>query len=209
VSSALRTRRRPNKELKFTFGAPTSLRSGADQGDLISAENLSCGYKDPETGAVTEILHDVTFRIAAGSRMALVGPNGAGKSTLVKVLHRHDTSTQLNASQRTRSGDAAKKGRRRGRLHLIGGSIQRATGVRTALVQQHHVAALGKYASKTGVEYLSERFSISPLDARTHLGKFGLVGNSGITKIKALSGGQQMRLYVFHIPMHMHMSTNP
>src|SRR5215207_9294648 len=32
------------------------------------------------------ILHDVTFQVPHGARVAVVGPNGAGKSTLFKAL---------------------------------------------------------------------------------------------------------------------------
>ena len=34
----------------------------------------------------TEVLHDVSLRLAAGEGVALVGPNAAGKSTLVRAL---------------------------------------------------------------------------------------------------------------------------
>jgi len=32
------------------------------------------------------VLHDVSFQVPHGARVAVVGPNGAGKSTLFKVL---------------------------------------------------------------------------------------------------------------------------
>lgn len=50
-------------------------------GRPISAlERVSAGYRD------REVLHDVTFRVSPGERIALAGPNGAGKSTLLRVL---------------------------------------------------------------------------------------------------------------------------
>src|SRR5205085_7103578 len=34
------------------------------------------------------ILHDVTFDVPAGTKIAVVGPSGAGKSTLARLLYR-------------------------------------------------------------------------------------------------------------------------
>ena len=47
----------------------------------------------------TQILDDVSFRVASGSVHALVGPNGGGKSSLIKTLlgqmpHRGQLSLQ-------------------------------------------------------------------------------------------------------------------
>ncbi|MES2542615.1 MAG: ABC transporter ATP-binding protein [Pseudomonadota bacterium] len=35
------------------------------------------------------ILHDISFRLAAGEVLAICGPNGAGKSSLLRLLYRH------------------------------------------------------------------------------------------------------------------------
>lgn len=48
----------------------------------IVFENVSFAYP----GTNREILHNVTFRIKAGERVAFVGENGAGKSTIIKLL---------------------------------------------------------------------------------------------------------------------------
>lgn len=49
----------------------------------VRFEHLSFGY-DPDV----EILHDVTFTIEPGEKLAIVGPTGSGKSTLIRLLGR-------------------------------------------------------------------------------------------------------------------------
>ena len=46
----------------------------------LEVEHASIGYGDKT------VLHDLTFNIPHGARVAVVGPNGAGKSTLFKAL---------------------------------------------------------------------------------------------------------------------------
>ena len=48
----------------------------------IVFEHVSFRYD----GAEQDTLHDISFTLRAGERMALVGMNGAGKTTLVKLL---------------------------------------------------------------------------------------------------------------------------
>merc|ERR1712187_578618 len=47
---------------------------------------------------------------------------------------------------------------------------------------------------KTGIEYLSGDFNLTPDKARASLGQFGLPGASHMTKIGNLSGGQKARV---------------
>ncbi|HUB12591.1 MAG TPA: ABC transporter ATP-binding protein/permease [Acetobacteraceae bacterium] len=49
----------------------------------VRFENVSFGY-----GPDRAILHDVSFTVAAGRKLAIVGPTGAGKSTISKLLFR-------------------------------------------------------------------------------------------------------------------------
>jgi len=46
----------------------------------LEVRNASIGYGD------TIVLHDLSFSVPNGARVAVVGPNGAGKSTLFKAL---------------------------------------------------------------------------------------------------------------------------
>jgi len=50
----------------------------------ISLESVSFRYP----GGDTDVLHDISFEIRAGEKVAIVGENGAGKTTLVKLLSR-------------------------------------------------------------------------------------------------------------------------
>ena len=46
----------------------------------LEVQNISIGYGDKI------IMHDLSFQVPHGARVAVVGPNGAGKSTLFKAL---------------------------------------------------------------------------------------------------------------------------
>jgi ATP-binding cassette subfamily B protein len=51
----------------------------------IELDDVSFGYEEGHP-----VLDDVSFRIPAGSRFAIVGPSGSGKSTIVRLLLRFD-----------------------------------------------------------------------------------------------------------------------
>jgi len=46
---------------------------------------ISCSHVAFSVGE-NEILHDVSFSVKKGEKIALVGPNGVGKSTLLKLI---------------------------------------------------------------------------------------------------------------------------
>ena len=50
--------------------------------DVLNMSHVSFGYGD------TEVLHDVSFEVHKGQKVAFVGPSGSGKSTIAKLLVR-------------------------------------------------------------------------------------------------------------------------
>ncbi|MEO1598999.1 MAG: ABC transporter ATP-binding protein/permease [Pseudomonadota bacterium] len=57
-----------------------AFRPGSGQ---VAFRNVSFGY-----GPERQILHDVSFEVAGGGKLAIVGPSGAGKSTIARLLFR-------------------------------------------------------------------------------------------------------------------------
>lgn len=63
--------------------SPTARPLGMMRGE-VCFDHVSFAYGDNRNS-----LHDVSFRIPAGTTAALVGPSGGGKSTVVRLLFRH------------------------------------------------------------------------------------------------------------------------
>jgi ATP-binding cassette subfamily B multidrug efflux pump len=59
---------------------PKRIRHGAGS---ITFEHVSFEYRQGEP-----VLRDLSFRVAAGQKVAIVGPTGSGKSTIIKLLNR-------------------------------------------------------------------------------------------------------------------------
>lgn len=72
------------KFLEYQDNFKNGSRNFPDDFDDINVKNLSFTY--PFSDA--EILHNVSFSVKSGEKVAIVGENGSGKSTLVKLLMR-------------------------------------------------------------------------------------------------------------------------
>lgn len=85
VSESLDSRSGAGKpESRVHAGA---VASGTGRGE-IEFRNVWFGYLQKEAGEWDWVLRDVSFRIAAGERVAVVGHTGAGKTTLASLLMR-------------------------------------------------------------------------------------------------------------------------
>jgi ATP-binding cassette subfamily F protein 3 len=162
----------------------------ADEGqDLLEDQELplelQCGGSLPGNLIA---LKDVGFRYPNGewlfrgaelgvdgkSRIVFLGENGNGKTTLVKLLT--------------------------GSLEPVEGECKRASGVRIALVNQHHADQLD--LKKTPLQFLLDKFpgnggNDHELKLRSHLAKCGVTGGTPDLQnipAAALSGGQRSRV---------------
>ena len=74
------------EKMRTFLDTKTNIESGAKMPEAfesLECKNISFAY---ENGV--EVLHDVSLKITAGEKIAIVGYNGAGKTTLIKLLMR-------------------------------------------------------------------------------------------------------------------------
>ena len=119
-------------------------------------------------GGVTA-LRDVSLRIGAGERVALIGANGSGKSTLLRVLH--------------------------GLLRPTQGQILHDAAIRQAMVFQRPfmLRASAQFNVALGLWLRGVRWAEAKQRAIVALGRVGLEQVAS-REARTLSGGQQQRL---------------
>jgi ATP-binding cassette subfamily B protein len=153
--------------------------TGLPEGPLeLAVERLGYGY---EPGA--EVLREVSFRVPAGSTVALVGSTGSGKSTLALLLAR--LLTPDRGTIRLGGRDLAALG---------GGEVAGAVGIafQEPFLFSTSVAdniALGR-PSQDGVVEAGRLAQAEEFVARLPEGYDTVVGERGAT----LSGGQRQRV---------------
>jgi len=167
-----------NREIADAPGAtPLVARGGA-----VRFDNVRFGYDPDRT-----ILHDVSFEIPAGKKVAVVGPSGSGKSTLARLLFRfYDVDG--------------------GRISIDGQDIRAVTqqSLRQSLgivpqdtvlfndTVEYNIAYGRTGASRTEVEGAARAAHIHAFIASTPKGYETMVGERGLK----LSGGEKQRVAI-------------
>ena len=146
---------------------PLHLESVPVDGKVISLQDVAASY-DVSDGVVFEYI-DVCME--ATDKVLLKGKNGCGKSTLVKVIL--------------------------GELQPVNGSVNTVTGNIVYFPQVALSDLLRSHGSESSVNFLGrDNISITELDARHQLAKFGLDHDLATRPINTLSAGQRVRLWL-------------
>ena len=147
--------------------------AGARLGDkVLEAKNVSVGFGD------RRVLHDLTWRLGPGDRVALVGVNGSGKSTLVKLLG--------------------------GELEPAKGRVERGSTVRLAHLSQDTAEIPGHLRVLESLEAVRDRATLSDgveITAALLCDRFGFRGDRARTLVRDLSGGERRRLQLMRLLM--------
>jgi ATP-binding cassette, subfamily F, member 3 len=142
----------------FSFPEPAKVVASP----IVAMNNVSVGYT-----AGKPILKNLTLRIDADDRIALLGANGNGKSTFAKLLA--------------------------GRLAQEAGSITLAPGLKVSIFAQHQLDDLRP--EENAYEHVRRLMPDAPESkARAKVAQFGLSTEKMNTKAKELSGGEKARL---------------
>jgi len=142
------------------FNFPEPVKTVASP--IITMQGGTVGYAEGKP-----ILKNLTLRIDADDRIALLGANGNGKSTFAKLLS--------------------------GRLPLQSGSITVAPQLKTSIFAQHQLDDLRP--EENAVEHVRRLMPDAPESkVRGRVAQFGLPTEKMNTPAKDLSGGEKARL---------------
>jgi len=156
------------EELRETKIPPLEL-NGAEGNDrpIVELQDIKFSYEHSEDF----LLQDIFVQISGHDKVLLQAANGEGKSTLAKIII--------------------------GTLEPTEGDIRRHRGVIAHFHQDALLELITRYGNATAVEFLLTKDpSISSVDARNYLGRFGLKGKITTRHIKTLSSGQRVRLWL-------------
>ncbi|TCP06184.1 ABCB family ABC transporter ATP-binding protein/permease [Caldimonas thermodepolymerans] len=148
----------------------------------VRFEHVSFGYD-----ANRPILHDVSFEIPAGHKVAVVGPSGAGKSTLARLLFRF---YDVNAGRITIDGQDIRT--------VTQASLRRQIGIvpqDTVLFNdtvEYNIAYGRPGATREEVEAAARAAHIHDFIASMPKGYDTIVGERGLK----LSGGEKQRVAI-------------
>ncbi len=165
---------------------------------LLDVANLAFGF------ASTPLLRDVTFRLEAGDRVALVAPNGTGKTTLLRLIAGElapDSGTVVRAkgtrlgfyrqSDEANAAGTVREALRQGFAHLA--------ALEAALQDAEEAAASGEPEAIAELTEATERYldgGADQLDRRleTIATRLGFVAADLERAAGSLSGGERGRL---------------
>lgn len=148
---------------------------------ILSAENLSKSVSF--AGAPLNILHDVSFSVAAGDSLAIVGASGSGKSTLLGLLAGLDTPS---------SGSVVLAGQTMSQLNEDGRAALRASHVGFVFQQFQLLPALNALENVMLPLELAGRAD-ARVNAKAILERVGLATRTTHYP-RQLSGGEQQRV---------------
>jgi ABC transport system ATP-binding/permease protein len=125
-----------------------------------------------------EVLHELTWRLGPGDRVALVGVNGSGKTSLVRLLA--------------------------GELEPSAGTVERGATVRLAQLSQDTSEVPGHLRVLESLEEVRAHATLSDgqeISAALLCDRFGFRGEKARTLVGDLSGGERRRLALMRLLM--------
>ncbi|WP_067781996.1 ABC-F family ATP-binding cassette domain-containing protein [Actinomyces vulturis] len=145
---------------------------------VIDLENVGLAYPRDD-GDETEILRDVTWRLAPGERVGIIGVNGAGKTTLLRLLE--------------------------GVLEPTAGRVVRGKTVQLAVLSQstHELDALADKRVIEAVSDVARHIEVGgkELTASQLVERLGFTKQRAWTRVAEISGGERRRLQLLRLLM--------
>jgi ABC-type multidrug transport system fused ATPase/permease subunit len=162
--------------------SPSAVVPVAGGEPAVVLENVSFGYPGG-----TPVLHDVSFAVPAGSRIALVGPSGAGKSTVLALIERFYETT----AGTIRVGGTDVRQLPRDALRRRLGYVEQEAPVLAGTLRDN-LLLTAPGADEQRLLAALEQVNLGALATRSPQGLDVQVGEGGVL----LSGGERQRLAI-------------
>lgn len=147
-------RPKKQKKLSMTFGDPDY-----ETEEVLKVRGICKSFDG------REILHDVTFNVKNGEKVAILGDNGTGKTTLLNIILGLEPADD--------------------------GSVKKGDGLKPAYLPQ---VVTFENENRTLVDTLIYDKNVTPQTARNRLGRFQFSGEDQLKTVAKLSGGEKSRL---------------
>ena len=167
---------------------------------LISVDSISFSFDAKTRGAEDTLnshclFHDISATISSMDRIALVGPNGSGKSTLLKLIV--GDLQPVNGTVNTRACRYLYFPQNAAMDLVLRTDIRDLTASELVQAIARGSVALKKNVSENAEKDLNKNNrTITTLEARAHLGKFGLTKQIVSRPVGSLSTGERTRVYL-------------
>jgi ABC-type multidrug transport system fused ATPase/permease subunit len=162
---------------------PDGAVASGDQADRTGGRGAAAGAAEDEQA----VLHDVSFRVPRGSRVALVGPSGAGKSTTLALIERfYDPTDGV-----IRLGGIDVRGLDRDELRAQIGYVEQDAPVLAGTIRANLLLGSPTATEQDCVRVL-EAVNLGEVLHRDARGLDAQVGEDGVM----LSGGERQRLAI-------------
>ncbi len=147
-------RPKQQKKMSMTFGDPNY-----ETENVLKVRGINKSFDG------RQVLHDITFNVRNGERIAILGDNGTGKTTLLNIIL--------------------------GLEEADSGTIKKGDGLKPAYLPQ---VVHFENENRTLVDTLIYEKNVTPQTARNRLGRFQFSGEDQLKPVSKLSGGEKSRL---------------
>lgn len=147
-------RPKKQKKLSMTFGDPDY-----ETEEVLKVRGICKSFDG------REVLHDVTFNVKNGEKVAILGDNGTGKTTLLNIILGLEPADD--------------------------GSVKKGDGLKPAYLPQ---VVKFENEHRNLIDTLIYDKNVTPQTARNRLGRFQFSGEDQLKIVAKLSGGEKSRL---------------